>query len=220
MFVKLIAKTNKKTYNKVGDKMKRKIALLIATLGSIGVLSTMIGSALDNPLTPFGSALGTLRYFTIQSNIIVIVYFWLLFLLKFDKHKKFNDSFGGVTVYISITFIVFAIMLARTWNPSGISQVGNILNHYVVPLLTLGYLIWFRKSYNFRLSNIKSWIIYPILYVIFVLIHGAFTQDYLYPFFEIDTIKIGYFLLAFLGIVTLFFILSISYIFLTKNKDL
>ncbi len=199
--------------------MKRKIALMIVILGSIGVLSTMIGSALDNPSTPLISALSTLRYFTIQSNLIVIIYFWLLFSLKLDKHKKFNDLLGGVTVYISITFMVFAIMLARTWSPDGISQLGNILNHYVVPLLTIGFLIWFRKLYNFQFRNIKYWIIYPILYVTFVLIHGAFTQDYLYPFFEIDVIGIDYFLLAFLSIVTLFFVLSTAYILLTNNRD-
>lgn len=198
--------------------MKKAFSLIIVIAGTIGVLSTMIGSAIDNPTMPLLSSLQTLRYFTIQSNLIVVVYFWLLFSLKLDKNKKFNDMLGGVTVYITITFIVFAIMLARTWNPVGISQVGNILNHYIVPLLTIGFLIQFRKEYHFSFSNIKFWIIYPLIYGIFVLIHGAITLDYLYPFFEIDTNGIWYFLISVFTIIILFFFLSCSFIYLTKKK--
>ena len=198
--------------------MKKAFTLTIVVLGTIGVLSTMIGSAIDNPGSPLISALQTFRYFTIQSNLIVIVYFWLIFSLKLDKNKKFNDFLGGVTVYITITFLVFAIMLAGTWNPNGVSQLGNILNHYITPLLTIGFLVWYRQEYNFEFSNIKKWIIYPLLYVVFVLIHGSITSDYIYPFFEVDTLGIWYFLISVFSIVTLFLILSSSLVFLTKKN--
>ncbi len=199
--------------------MKRKFALTIVVLSIFGVLSTFISTAIDNPDTPLISSLLTLRYFTIQSNLIVLTYFWMLFYLKLDKNVKFNKFLGGVTVYITITFLVFAIALQKTWHPEGIGLVGNILNHYVVPIGTLAFLGWFKKDYLFTFSDIKTWLIYPIVYLVFLVIQGLISGDYIYPFFQIDEVGVLPFIYGILGVILLFLGLSAASIFITsKNK--
>ena len=65
--------------------MNKKFALGISLLAFIGVIIAMIGTAIDSISNPLLSALGTLRYFTIQSNIIVGIAFLLYALLSNSK---------------------------------------------------------------------------------------------------------------------------------------
>jgi len=199
--------------------MKRKFSILLVIMGTVGVLSTIVSTAIDNPETPLLSALGTFKYFTVQSNIIVIIYFWLLFSLKLNQNKLFNKLLGGVTVYITITFMVFVILLQAAWHPTGLGMFGNILNHYIVPITTIGYLIYFKGDYKFYFKDILIWIIYPISYVIFLLIFGTITGDYIYPFFNINELGFLSFFIAFIGIFILFFILACTAVFITNKKN-
>ncbi|XMB72903.1 Pr6Pr family membrane protein [Mycoplasmatota bacterium WC30] len=199
--------------------MKRKFALIIVILATVGVLATIISTALENPETPVISSILTLRYFTIQSNFIVIIYFWWLFSGKFKQNKQFTQLFGGVVVYITITFMVFAIVLQKTWNPDGIGLIGNVLNHYVTPIGTLIFLGLFRKDYQFTFSDIKTWLIYPIVYLIILVLQGLISGDYIYPFFQIDEIGVLPFIYGILGIIVLFMGLSIAAVFVTPNQS-
>lgn len=198
--------------------MKQKSALIIFIIGTIGILATMISFALDNPNSPFLSGLSTFKYFTILSNLFVVIYFGLIYFLKMERFPFFNQMFGGVVVYITITFIVFAVAIQGTWHPIGLEKIGTILNHYVVPILTIAFLIYYRDHYEFRKNDMFLWIIFPILYGIFVIIHGAITSDYIYPFFEIDDIGFGHFFLAFCSILVLFFALSFGTILISRPK--
>lgn len=198
--------------------MKKRLAIALATVALIGVVATMLSNALDNPETPWSSALTSLKYFTIQSNLMVVVYFALFGLTKLADKRWFTDLCGAVVTYITITFIVFALMLQGTWHPEGLAQFGNILNHYVVPVAAIAFLVFYRKDYQFRWKNITTWIIYPLVYIVFLVIHGLITTDYIYPFFEIDELGIIYFLITFFSIMALFFLLSWANIALTKNK--
>jgi len=202
----------------LGEKMKNKYAVALSVVAIVGVLATMLSNALDNPETPLMSALTSLKYFTIQSNIFIAVYFGVASTKYFSQKKWFSDLLGAVLVYITITFLVFAVMLQGTWRPEGLAQFGNILNHYLVPLSAIAFLVWFRNDYQFHWNSIYKWITYPLVYIIFLLIHGIITTDYIYPFFEIDELGIGYFLITFLGIMCLFFLLSWGAISLTKKK--
>jgi len=199
--------------------MKKKIAFVIAFIALFGVISTILATGLDNPLTPWASALSTLKYFTIQSNIIVILYFALFSFGKLRDNTMFIKLIGAVVVYITITFLVFAVMLQGTWNPVGLALLGSVLNHYVVPLMVISFFITYRKKYQFVKKDLLQWLVYPLVYLLFLIIHGIISNDYIYPFFEIDDYGLLYFLVAFIGIMTLFFILSFGAILLTKKKN-
>jgi len=198
--------------------MKQKSALVIFIIGTAGILATVISFALDNPNSPLLSGLSTFKYFTILSNLFVVVYFGLIYFLKMERYPFFNRMFGGVVVYITITFIVFAVALQATWQPMGLAKIGTILNHYVTPILTIAFLVYYRDHYEFRKNDMFLWIVFPLVYGVFVIIHGAITSDYLYPFFEIDSIGVGNFILAFCSILVLFFALSFGAILISRPK--
>lgn len=165
--------------------MKRILALIIFSLSSIGVILTAIGFGLDNSETMFISAISVLKYFTIQSNILVILYFGLVFFKGLDKSEKFRKFLSPVVSYITLTCVVFLLFLQSVWKPTGLIFFGSVLNHYVTPTLAIAFLIIFRKEYHFQWRHFGYWLIYPLAYLVFAIIMGLTTSDWIYPFFDI-----------------------------------
>lgn len=199
--------------------MKKTLSGIIAIFGVIGISASIITNIIDNPMTPILSGLRVFRFFTLQSNLIVVIYFSALFILNKRTTRVFDDWLGGVTIYISITFIVFAFFLQGDWHPTGLEFINNIFSHYIVPLSVICFLIYYRYDYQFKVSHLKLWVIYPLLYLVFVLIHGSITLDYIYPFFNIVNHGWLYFFIFSLGLIVLFVILLFGTVYLTKKKS-
>lgn len=208
-----------KLYNKSGDYMKRKLSLLIVVSGTLGILFNIANVLLENPSNPLLAGLGIFRYFTLLSNLLVVIYFWILFSLnKLDNKNSFKRWLGAVTVYITITFIVFFLFLQPTYTPVGFAKASSILCHYVTPVLTIGFMIYYQKDYKFNFKDILYWIVFPIVYVVFVLVYGGFTGDYFYPFLQLNYLGVTKFILNFIGLLVFFSFLSFGIVLLTKHK--
>ena len=175
----------------------------------------MTGTYIDSFDKPLLHALATIRFFTIQSNLLIGV----IFLLYSISDKPFiKNIIGGPIVYISITFLGFFIMIEKFWDPVGVSLVGSIFNHYIVPFLSLTFIFLFKKNFEFKSRDIKLWIIYPLLYLIFLLIYGSISSDYIYTFLDLNTISTIQFIITVLLIIMIFIILSLSLIFISRKK--
>jgi len=159
--------------------------------------------------TSLSSAFKFLCYFTVQSNVIVFIYFIMLLLNKKRDHDKFHVMFGGVLIYIFITMSIFIIFLQGIYHPTGYRAIGNIFAHYLTPSLVIWYFFDQKDYYLFRMEHIKLWAIYPILYVVFVMVLGLITNDYLYPFLQVNKIGITGVLLVISGLIVYFMTLSI-----------
>ena len=125
---------------------------------------------------------------------------------------------GAVSIYITITFLGYAIFLEGIYDPEGIALVGTLINHYVTPLLVIGYVILFRKEYRFEKGQIKYWLVYLFVYLIFFLIYGGITNDYFYPFLDLNALGFLWFLISVTGLISVFFLLSCSLIFMSKSN--
>ncbi len=162
--------------------MKQKLILLLIVTTSIGFVTNAIVSLTS--ATPFVSFLSLFKYFTIWSNIFVLILF---------LGKQFNWSFveqlkGGIYINITITMIVYITLLSWTYTPTGLNIISNILNHYVTPVLAIIYLFYFER-HDFKMNDIILWMIFPIYYLAFALNFSALTNNPIYPFF--DFIDVG-----------------------------
>lgn len=194
-------------YNRYGDYMRKTLEAIIVVLAFAGLLINVLTSTFEDPVS-LTRGLALFRYYTLQSNMIVFMYFGLRFLNKTDSNRNLHHFLGGVTVYITITFAIFAIMLSGTYHPTGWSQVSNILAHYLVPILVIGYTFTEKYIYDYLYTDITVWIIYPVVYVIFMIIHGMITDDYLYPFFQVSEVGADGLVLMVFTLVLVFAILS------------
>jgi hypothetical protein len=154
-------------------------------------------------------------YFTIDSNILVALGFTFLFLQKNSRPGRFftkATTLTAITVYITIVGIVYHVILRSTWNPQGLQKLVDELLHSIIPVLFILYWVFFVPVENLEWKHAFCWMIFPVIYMAYGLVHGAITKFYPYPF--VNVIELGYkkALLNACGILLVIFFLSLALI--------
>lgn len=191
--------------------------LIILLLG-LGDLAYANVTALLN-----GSALVPDKYFTYQSNFFIMV--WLFFALLWRNEPEKLERISGplhaiLTVYISVTFLVYGIILAPLSNPTGAEVYLNIIHHYLNPVVfILDFFYTERKNYSWKV--VGPLIIYPHIYLVFSFIMGSYITvgDYIYPFLNYTKLGFSGYLTWYVILVSLFLILFLVYTSFVKYMD-
>jgi len=169
---------------RIGTGIGPRIARLIAHALVMGVALAGVYILVGNPFEGQGKA-GMLRYFTIQSNLLVaalaLMEFALVALGRMPG-RRFALARGFGLVAISLTGAAYAIFLARVWSPTGMMAVGDRLAHYVSPILALAVWAFFSEKGKLRLPDAALWLAYPGAYLLWSQINGALTGFYPYWF--------------------------------------
>ena len=201
----------------------RKIFLLIIVLVEWFALIAQL--ALHVQAVPTGLTESLIRFFsffTILTNILVAVYATVLLTSPANKQSGFFFSAStqtAIALYIIVVGLIYNIVLRQLWDSTGLQAVLHDLLHTLAPLLLLIY--WWKwvnaRSLTFR--NIPSWLVYPAVYAIIVVIRGHWPNWYPYPF--LDAGKIGYskVLINSAGLVIVFLVFSFLFVFLGKRKS-
>ncbi|HZX06912.1 Pr6Pr family membrane protein [Kribbella sp.] len=159
----------------------------------------------DNPERVFN----TFAYFTIQSNLL-LGGTALLLAVRPDRRESTllkTLRLNGV-LCIAVTGIVYHAVLAGLDDLHGAAEVANFLLHTAAPVAgVLGWLLFGpRGTIDWR---IVGWsIVYPLLWLVFTLIRGAFVGFYPYPFVNVDEHGYGRVLLNCLLVAVLFLALA------------
>jgi hypothetical protein len=91
---------------------------------------------------------------------------------------------GAFTLYISITFLFFAVLLSWMYQPTGFAAFTNLILHYITPIAFIIDWVLTENEKRYKWKYLLYWIIYPIGYLVFAFIHGTFTGNYLYYFLD------------------------------------
>lgn len=163
------------------------------------VLSTSIAvagptaSLIPNPETASSLAVivQELSYFTILSNILVMIVAFLLMRDPGRTGRVFSVVHFDAMIMITVTGLVYAIVLAPLWHPTGLSVVSNAGLHYLAPpLFILGFAL-FGPRPRFSFKILGQALIIPIAWLIYTLIHGAIIGWYPYPFIDVNALGYG-----------------------------
>jgi hypothetical protein len=139
-------------------------------------------------------------YFTVQSNALVAV---AVVLLARDPTRD-GSGFRAVrlagTIGITVTGIVHFFLLRPLLDLEGADYVADKLLHMVVPALAiLGWALFGPRPRVDRSAQIWS-IAWPLAYLGYVLIVGAASGWYPYPFLDVDEKGWGHVLGSSVGI--------------------
>ena len=129
-------------------------------------------------------------YFTVQSNIFVALTCGWLAVRPAADGDPFRVLRLDALVGISVTGVIYVTLLRPIVNLSGIPKLTDIAFHYLAPILTvIGWLLFGPRP---RVGErTLAWsLVWPALYVAYVLLYGAVTDWYPYPF--IDAKALGY----------------------------
>ncbi len=190
---------------------------IVALIGCSALIALWITAVIDRPPgSPVLVAVGaTFRYFTVQSNVMVLVWLLVAIIYGWQGHPNWllRPVFkGAFTVYISVTFLVFMVLLAPLVDPQGIYRYTNAIVHYITPLAFIldGLLFSSKRAYKWRFA--VYWLAYPIAYLIFAQLYGSLTGDYLYPFLDLPQLGLSGLATWVAILLVLFILLGVIYI--------
>lgn len=140
-----------------------------------------------------------LSYFTIWSNILVTFVAYLLARNPQRAGPMFNTFRLASVVMITITGLIYALVLAKVWEPTGWQKIADETLHYSVPFLAgVGYLL-FGPRPRFDLAILWRSLTIPLAWIAYTLSRSPFityTEDgetrHWYPYHFINVDDIGY----------------------------
>jgi hypothetical protein len=170
-----------------------------------------------------GFVAGSITYFgffTILGNFLVAFAFAATLLQSRHSRESGNlltfFSRPGVRtaigIYILVVGVIFFLLLRHVYRPTGLGWWLNISLHYLMPPVYLADWVLFVDKRRLRFSQIPYWLIFPLAYAFYVLIHGAVSQYYPYPFLDVASFGYGRVLLNMAGLTAMFGILGVLFV--------
>lgn len=154
-----------------------------------------------------------LGYYTILTNLLAATALTIAALRPEVWFRTLSRPLilGGIGVSMTLVGIVYNVILRQLWHPTGLTLVADELLHVVMPIVFIVYWwLWVPKA-TLRWRDSLSWALYPILYFVYVLIRGAISGAYPYPFIDVGLLGYGValknsvgMLIAFLGVAAIF----------------
>lgn len=191
--------------------MNKVLAVCIALFSLLAVTLQYLLMLQNRVTSVFENSIRFISYFTILTNSLVAIYFIYHVVKMFGYGKNYQLNLGtltAITVYITIVGLIYQIILRQTWNPTGLQKWVDEMLHSVNPLLVL--IFWFLnyKSGKLQYRQIIYWLIFPLLYLFYVLIRGHFSNFYPYPFLNMPEIGLQKTILNSLVITIVFILVS------------
>lgn len=142
-------------------------------------------------------------FFTVLTNLLVTLTFAAI---AWNKRHFGAHWHAGLTLWILIVGVVYHLMLAQLWAPTGLAWWADQGLHTVVPGLALLWFIAFAPKAGLGPRAAALWLAWPLLYLAYALIRGAFTGFYPYPFVDVATLGYGQVALNSAGFLVAFFL--------------
>ena len=125
-------------------------------------------------------------FFTVESNIAAA------FVLLAGEYRTGSllERFArairpGVTLYMTMTGIIYAVLLAPASADVGLTaQWVDVIVHELGPLVV--FLDWILAPPQRRpaFRDVRGWLVFPVVYVVYSLIRGPIADWYPYPFLD------------------------------------
>lgn len=142
-------------------------------------------------------------YFTILSNILVAITTSALALGHDLSGRLWRVLRIDAIVGISVTALVHWFFLRPLLDLHGNDYLADKLLHVIVPLLAvIGWAIFGPRG-RIQRSDLAPSAIYPALYMVWTLIHGAASNWYPYPFTDVNQHGYAIVLLNACGVIAL-----------------
>ncbi|MEV8443195.1 Pr6Pr family membrane protein [Actinosynnema sp. NPDC051121] len=131
-------------------------------------------------------------YFTIQSNLFVLVVAITLAVNPVRDGRGWRVARLDALLGITITGLVFALVLARLVHPVGVAWWVNFGFHRLAPVLAvLGWLLFGPRPRVDWPTIARALLVWPVLWILYTFVHGALTDWYPYPFLDVTELGFG-----------------------------
>lgn len=150
------------------------------------ILSAVIGQFYFKFNIPGFNIVSFFSYFTILSNIFAA---FVLFILTIRPHIKHFEKIRGASVfYMTITGVVYAVLLSRYEGTPGLMlPFANLIFHKIMPIVMVldWIIIPIKKKITYK--TVFPWLIFPLAFLFYSEIRGKVVNWYPYPFLNPET---------------------------------
>ena len=167
--------------------------IIQAIIGWIAVLLQFYLLIKNRRLDVLPTIIQFFSYFTILTNLLVALYATVLVIDPGSNLKKWFSKASvatAIAVYITIVGIVYNVVLRFLWDPQGLQKIVDEALHTIIPIMCIIYwVLWISKK-ELKWKATFPWLLYPLVYFVYILIRGALSSLYPYPF--MDVLILGY----------------------------
>ncbi|MFM8944311.1 MAG: Pr6Pr family membrane protein [Actinomycetota bacterium] len=182
---------------------------------SIPMDSTLLAytdaSALDRVIDFFS-------YFTIWSNILAAYVCTRLARGTFDDTPRNRILRADSLLMMSVTGIVYQLLLAADANLQGLQYVTNFTEHQAGPILVVGTFLAFGPRGWLRFSTVVAALAIPIAWLLYSLARGGYMGAYPYDFLNVVKYGIGPVLMTVVQIIAFALVLGLIFLGLDRVR--
>ena len=184
------------TDNQTSNKIKwayMALAVIITWFALVLQFSISIPAYLNKGCSLTSTLIQLFSFYTILSNLLMVIGLTTILIAAKSAWGRFflrNTVLTSVVLYMTTVGLIYNVMLRNVWHPEGLFKLADELLHVVCPLLFIIYWLAFVPKDGLKYRNVWPWLWFPFLYFIYVLIRGAISGNYPYPF--LDVAKSGY----------------------------
>jgi len=194
----------------MSETTHRALRLALASLITVALVSQLFIGLSRSDLT----VVRFFSYFTILSNALAVIMLTLLAGTPGrDESTGFAGFRGAITVYMSVTGLLYAVILAPNLADVAVPEPWiDWTIHVVAPVAIL--MDWLFHPPPRRLSPaiLAIWLIFPAVYLAYSLIRGELVDWYPYPFLD-PRVSDGYLGVALWSAVVLAVILVFGWLY-------
>ena len=181
--------------NNINEVNFRRGAAAIAAVAAVTLITRLV-LRIQQSEGLIGAVSYMTQYFTILTNAAVLIVMVLIVLQKTLPPRLVR----AVVVAIACVGIIYHTLLAHLVDLHGIDLWADHGTHTFVPLLSvIWWFLWAQKpALDWR--DPVLWVIWPWLYVVYILTRASFSGFYPYPFLNLPEIGMQALLLNVAGL--------------------
>ncbi len=170
-----------------GWKALAALVLVVAT-GAMVLQYAILIRTTSNAIGPGFATIRFFSYFTVLSNLLVASVAASALsssdarLLRFFRRPAVK---GGIALYIGVTGMIYFLILRHLWQPQGAQWWADTGLHYATPALYSAWWLLGVRHGGLRWNTILSWLAFPLGYLLWVFLRGAWAHEYPYPFIDV-----------------------------------
>ncbi len=170
------------------DKARKALLLTIATIGAVCVpLQRYLSLTRYPDHTPRWRLVDFASYFTNTTGVLVTAVAMLALVRPASKLAQ-PGAVAAAATYVLVVAVTYQWLLRG--ESHGLGVVTNAGLHRALPALVILLWLVFTPKAGLRWREPVVWIIYPAVYMIWILARGAAIHRY--PYFFADAGKLGY----------------------------
>jgi len=163
----------------------------IALLAWFALITQLVLIIQNRVLSILATLNNYISFFTILTNTLVAITATLILVRPLSKLGLFlskSTTLTATTIYILVVGTVYNLILRFIWAPQGMQMLVDELLHTIIPLSFLIYWFSFVRKDELQWKHVFSWMLYPFIYFIYIIIRGAICHRYPYPFVDVNTL--------------------------------